>query len=365
MGIKNFYKFIEKYSPNSIKKVKINDYSGKTLGVDANLILYRFLNRNIHFLYNKKDSNIENNYDMFYLQILDCVLLAYDYNIKLVFVFDGKTPDIKKDTVKQRKLKRSNAKKELDIFNKELEELENIDDFDEDSDMENINSLTNLTADEILNKKKKILLNSIHLNSSLIKSVQELLTCCGIPVINAPEEADSQLAYLSKNNIIDGIITNDFDNLTFGGKKIIMDFFGKNTFFRTINEINLEDLLKSLNLTYESFVELCTLFGSDYSESTEYNYDKAYDLIKSYSTCKNFPDNLKVSEKINIELIKNYFINPPNVEKNINLEFFVFNETKFFEFINPKINDIITKRYIDKFLGIIKRFVFFSNFKKR
>ena len=59
---------------------------------------------------------------------------------------------------------------------------------------------------------------------------------------------------MSKINLLDGIITNDFDNLTFGGKKIIMNFFGKDSFFRTVTEIDLQELLKSLNISYESFV---------------------------------------------------------------------------------------------------------------
>ena len=168
---------------------------------------------------------------------------------------------------------------------------------------------------------------------------------------------------MSKINLLDGIITNDFDNLTFGGKKIIMNFFGKDSFFRTVTEIDLQELLKSLNISYESFVELCILFGSDYSESTNYNIDVAFQLIKNYNTYTNFPEKNKIPETLNMDLIKNYFINP-NVEKNINLTFFNFDEKKFLEFINPKINDIISKRYIDKFHSIIKRFVFFSNFRR-
>ena len=142
--------------------------------------------------------NIEENYEMFYYYITEMVNCAYKNNIKFLMVFDGKTPDIKKSTVDNRKIERERAKTEL-------AELDNSD----------------------VNKKNNLLINTVHLNTKLIKSVKEILGYCGIPCIDAPFEADTQLAYLSKNNLIDGIISNDFDILTFGGKKILLQCAGK------------------------------------------------------------------------------------------------------------------------------------------
>jgi exonuclease-1 len=49
----------------------------------------------------------------------------------------------------------------------------------------------------------------------------------GIKFIIAPYEADAQLAYLSRNGIVDVVITEDSDLLAFGAKKIFykFDFF--------------------------------------------------------------------------------------------------------------------------------------------
>ena len=58
MGIKNFYKFIQKYSPNSIMNKSLGEYYGKCLGIDANLLLYKLLAKNIGFLYYKYKDNI-------------------------------------------------------------------------------------------------------------------------------------------------------------------------------------------------------------------------------------------------------------------------------------------------------------------
>ena len=41
----------------------------------------------------------------------------------------------------------------------------------------------------------------------------------GIPYVQAPEEADSQCAYLNKKGLVDAVLTEDMDILTFGAPK--------------------------------------------------------------------------------------------------------------------------------------------------
>ena len=43
----------------------------------------------------------------------------------------------------------------------------------------------------------------------------------GVECVVAPYEADSQLAYLSKESIVDLVITEDSDLLVFGCKKVV------------------------------------------------------------------------------------------------------------------------------------------------
>jgi exonuclease-1 len=54
----------------------------------------------------------------------------------------------------------------------------------------------------------------------------EELRIRGIKFIVAPYEADAQLAYLSRNGIVDVLITEDSDLLVFGAKRILykLDF---------------------------------------------------------------------------------------------------------------------------------------------
>ena len=148
----------------------------------------------------------------------------------------------------------------------------------------------------------------------MIKSVKEFLQICGIPYIDAPYESDSQLAWLSKNNFIDGIITNDYDILTFGGKTMILDFWNctkKNLNEKIIKEINLKKFLKSINMKYENFVELCILMGSDYSEKPKYTFEYIYEVLTNNDGFKKNADKFQeLPTNFDLDKIADYFKDP-------------------------------------------------------
>lgn len=358
MGIKNFYKFIQKYSPNSIINKSLGDYYGKRLGIDANMLLYKLLAKNIGFLYYKYKDNItietlkilEENYEMFYIKLVDLISFAYSkYNIKFVFVFDGKTPDIKKSTVQTRKLDRESAITNLDNFNEKINDIldscENnipLEIIIEDNETDNVNisdsseevNLNNLSKEDIIRRKKKLLLKSLHLTSKLIKSVKEFLTDCGIPYIDAPFEADTQLAWLSQNNFIDGVITNDYDILTFGGRVMIMDFWNctkKNLNEKLIKEINLKNFLRNINLEYNQFVELCVLMGTDYSDKPKYTFEYIYEVLSKNGLYNANLDKFQdIPSNFDFEKITNYFKDNYN---NLNNKNITYTKDSYKEFI--------------------------------
>ena len=83
----------------------------------------------------------------------------------------------------------------------------------------------------------------------------------GVPYIEANEEADSEIAELCKNKLVDYVSSEDMDILIFGSPRIIRNLsFSK----KTPIEIDLNQVLEHLSITYEQFIELCILFGCDY-----------------------------------------------------------------------------------------------------
>jgi flap endonuclease-1 len=291
MGIRNFYTFLSKYAPRALQKTTLHNYRNKTLGIDANLLLYKLLENNI-----KSDSI---DYETYYFLLIKIISHASRYNIKLLFVFDGPTPDIKKKTVKIRQHSRYKAKQIL----KEFIETRNSYSID-----------TDITETELKKKEISLKLDSIHLSYQLIEDTKKFLLNSGISFMDAKHEADSQLAYLSKINAIDGIITNDYDILTFGGVKIIVNLFDyiykTNNYCKTAYEINLNTVLFYLDITFNSFIDLCILMGTDYSCKPDISFDDAYLYIKMYHT---FDSIIKlvpmivIPDNLNYELIFKYF----------------------------------------------------------
>ncbi len=99
MGIKNLNRyFIDNCSQNSIEKKHLNLFQGKTLVIDTSIYLYKFMG---------DGQLIEQMYLM--------ISIFLHYKITPIFVFDGKPPKEKEDTIKQRKLDKNKAEEN---FNK-------------------------------------------------------------------------------------------------------------------------------------------------------------------------------------------------------------------------------------------------------
>ena len=136
----------------------------------------------------------------------------------------------------------------------------------------------------------------------------------GIPYINAPEEADSQCAYLVKSGIAQSVITEDMDILTFGSNKIYRSL---TSYKKPTLEINLDDILEKTDLTYDQFIEFCILLGCDYCERVK--DVKPNVIYEYYYKYKNIPDTLNAMKKDNIHIpnlddykkYKHYFKFPP------------------------------------------------------
>ena len=81
-----------------------------------------------------------------------------------------------------------------------------------------------------------------------------------MPIIESPSEAEAQCAWLTKHNLVEGVIGEDYDTLAFGGASIVKHFNKGETFI----EINRNYLLEELDLTSSQFIDFCILCGCDY-----------------------------------------------------------------------------------------------------
>lgn len=121
---------------------------------------------------------------------------------------------------------------------------------------------------------------------------KKLLRLMGLPVIEAPSEAEAQCAQLCKDGKVHAVATEDMDALTFAAPRLIRHLSsgsGEQT-----QEYNLEKVLKGLELeSQDEFIDLCILMGCDYCDSIKgIGGKKGLDLIKKHKTIEKIVEHL-------------------------------------------------------------------------
>jgi flap endonuclease-1 len=119
-----------------------------------------------------------------------------------------------------------------------------------------------------------------------------MLRLMGVPVIQAPGEAEAQCSYMNKNGKVDAVCTEDTDCLVFGATTMVRDVNNRK---EPLTEIDRSRALQDLDLTEDEFIDMCILCGCDYASKIEgIGPVKAYKFIKEFHSiegileyCKN------------------------------------------------------------------------------
>lgn len=233
MGVKGVTGLLKELAPNAIKEVSYNSFAGQTVAIDVMLIIYKFMISilNTGGQLTRSDGKVTTHLNGFLYKIKNLLTTG----IFPIFVIDGKSPDIKRKTIKKRGEKREKALNEL-------EDLEELDDL------------------KIIQLQKK----AFRPSNEIISDVKKLITLFGLPLIQASGEADPQCAALNKSGIVDYVISEDIDTIFFGAPKMVKNFSTK----KKAVVISLDKILVDLDLTYDQFIELGVLMGCDYCIST-------------------------------------------------------------------------------------------------
>ena len=280
MGIKNLFKIISENASDAITDKKLKDYKGKTVVLDASMIIYQFV---IAIRNTGNDlENSEGKMTTHIIGVINKALMLLKNDITPIFVFDGRPPELKSTILKDRKNKK----------NKCISKLKE-DNYDNDSD-------------RIKDFKKSFTLSKKH-----IDEVKHILNLFGIPTIENISEADPLCSYLAKKKEIYGVSSEDMDILTFGSPILIRGLSGN----KNIKEINLEVVLDKLRLNQNEFIDLCILLGCDYCPTIpKVGMKRALDIIQKYKSIDIFLEKegkkYNIPENFNYVEARNIFINP-------------------------------------------------------
>uniref|UniRef100_A0A7E4USN8 Flap endonuclease 1 n=1 Tax=Panagrellus redivivus TaxID=6233 RepID=A0A7E4USN8_PANRE len=267
MGIKDLSKVIGDHSPNSIKENDIKAYFGRKIAIDASMSLYQFLIAIRQDGANLQDESGETTSHlngMFYRTIR-----MMEHGIKPVYVFDGKPPELKSGELEKRSEKRAEAEKQL---NEAVEK----------GDTESINKFNR---------------RLVRVTQQQNEDAKKLLRIMGVPVVDAPCEAEAQCAELVKAGKVYATATEDMDALTFGSNVLVRHLTFSEAKKVPIKEFNLEKILKDLGFSMDQFIDLCIMLGCDYCPSIRgVGPKKAFELLTNFGTIESVLENIDLDK---------------------------------------------------------------------
>ena len=297
MGIKSLTQIIKRNSPESITHENLYKLSGKKVAVDASLVIYQnLLNIGKRPLFKNSVGKITNHLSGLFYKIVQYLSL----NIELIFIFDGKPPDIKSDTIYERKKKANEAKEKMN----------------------------NAVTKEDKDKYEKA---SLRLTKEMIDDVKKLLNLMGVSYIHPDGEGEAFASELCRIGYVDYVLTEDMDTLVYGCPKLIRNCLDKSLKRGDIiSVINYDKVLEDFELTQDQFIEFCIFCGCDYCDSVpKIGNITALKLIKEHGNIETiinnntkyaFPENylelFKQSKEIFLMWRDKIDVNDMNIQKS-------------------------------------------------
>ena len=239
MGIHGLTKLISDHAPHAIKETKMESLFGRKIAVDASMSIYQFLIA-VRQIGEGQLTNDNGEVTSHLTGMLYRTIRMLEAGIKPVFVFDGKAPTMKSGELAKRKERQKAAEAELTKLQQE-----------------------GGSAEDIERQEKR----TVRASREQSEEVKRLLQLMGVPVIDAPCEAEASCARLAAAGKVYGTGTEDADALTFGTPVLVRHLNAAEAKKQPIVEVNLAAALDGLQLSMPQFIDLCILCGCDYTDS--------------------------------------------------------------------------------------------------
>lgn len=283
-----------------VEKTSLEGLKGRVIALDAHNTLYQFITI-IRGQDGKplmdRHGRITSHLSGLFFRIINFLKAG----VKPIFVYDGRPPELKKGELERRMEKRTEA---ATLYHQALEEGR-------------------------IEEARKYAQQAAVLNEFIIESSKRLIHLMGLPVIQAPSEGEAQAAYIASKGDAFASASQDMDSLLFGSPRLVRNLSivgrrklpGRKEYVEVVPEvIHLDKLLSTLNITREQLIDIGILVGTDYWEGVKgIGPKKALRLVKDYASVENVLKHLNVKVDVDIQEIKNIFLNP-NVFKSYKIE---------------------------------------------
>jgi flap endonuclease-1 len=268
---------------------------GRTIAVDGNLELYQFLSimRTRDGL-PLQDSKGRITSHLNGLAFRTTRLVA-EYDIRPIFVFDGRPPDLKREEIQKRREGRERSEREYRAA---------------------------IAAGDIATAWSKAVMTS-RLTRPMVEDAKTLLTLLGIAWIQAPSEGEAEAAYLTREGLTWATGSKDYDSLLFGTPRLVRFLAVASTEFlptrgraRAVppEVLDLDENLRAIGLTREELIDAAILIGTDFNQGVHGIGPKtAVRLLCEHHTLSSLPADVRQSLPGNVDAIHDFFLHPPVV----------------------------------------------------
>ena len=174
-----------------------------------------------------------------------------------VWVFDGKPPERKAGTIRQRIAAKEKAESEYQVA---------------------------LAAGDLETARRKAAQTS-RLTHPMVEEIDELLRALGVPTVAAPSEGEAQAAAMAAAGTVWASASEDYDTLLFGAPRLVRGLAarGRGGAAQGAQLIDRDALLSQLGIDGDELIALGVIIGTDFNDgATGYGPKKALKAVREH-----------------------------------------------------------------------------------
>lgn len=267
MGIRDLKKLLNARAPDAFRTVAFDTYAGRRVAVDASVYMFRY----------KMSLGANKWLEGF----MDLVHTLVRFQVVPVIVFDGKSPVEKLGEKQRRKNSRQDTKKRLATIRSELDAYKATGTVGPNLTVRR-SFLTggSVNVQDVEERIERLERSLQSVTTHDTQRLQAALTEEHIEWLTAKGEAERLCAALACRGDVYAALSEDSDLYAHASPKILSEL---NLKMVTFTEVDFSELLDMLELSQESFVDLCVLLGTDFNERIHgIGPVRAFSLISRY-----------------------------------------------------------------------------------
>src|SRR5687767_7496038 len=281
--------------------IALADLRGRRLAVDANGELYQFLalirlpdGTPLTDRHGRITSHLSG---LFYRT----TRLIAEIGLQPLFVFDGRPPVEKSAEIARRRAIRERYEEEAAAARQA-------------GDLAQAYSKSTMTS---------------RLTPDMTADAKQLLRLMGLPIVDAPSEAEAQAAHMARRGDVWAAVSKDYDALLFGAPRLVRfltisgrEFLPSQGTFRPITPelIELQRMLDALGITRPQLIDLGLLVGTDFHPGVKgIGPKKALALVTRHGAIEHMPAAVHDAFGPDLDRLRQIYLEP-EVHENYRVE---------------------------------------------